>query len=427
MIRLPLFGKDSSPHRTSMFISAICTFVIWLVMILIFCFVPLKNKNQKYEVVQIVLDFQEEDFSEVRESEEIEENLDVKPNESSPQVLESQEVIEEQKEIENVEKPVVNQLVEEKIENPVVEEKIVEEKVVGNPIVEKKVVETKVEKIPEKVEKIEKNDTPEKVVKNQPEQEKKVEEKKVEPEKKNEGTPLEKQVHYELVKSNEELLAEQSANQQKKTYNDFDWDSMFGDTEDEKINKTTNEVAENRVTNSSSLSGNAGNVTEQINHQQKSENSAEKKADSKNNEDATKATKKSLEKIENASNADNFVDGDKKSDEKKSDRKNEVYNQAGNIKFQMDGYLRKFVKPEYPELKLSSEAQKNIENDITVKISFNIQKNGHVLESDISFDKKSILSPIVQKEIKEQISSWVFEQSDEISRATFDYSIKIRK
>lgn len=413
MIRLPLFGKDSSPQYTSVFISAISTFVIWLIMILVFCFVPLKNKNQKYEVVQIVLDSKEEDSLEFVDGTE---------------KLESEEFVNQQNE-NNIENTIAEENVEivENVENKQVDSKVVEtnvkeiieeivdvEQKVEEQVIEKIVEEKVIEKIIEKPEKIEKKETSNEGAKNQPEPIK-----KNEIEKKSEETPLEKQVHYELVKSNEELLAEQNANQKKKNYDDFDWDSMFGETEEDTINKNTNDIAENRVNNTSTLSGNAGNVTEQKNHQQKSESSSEKNI---TENDVTSSTKKSLEKIEKVGNSDDTVHDNKKSDENK-----EIYDLPGNIKLQMNGSLRKIVKPENPELKLSAEAQKSIENDIMVKVSFNIQKNGHVLENEISFDRKSLLTAIIQKEIKEQICSWVFEQSDEISKASFDYFIKIRR
>ncbi|MCR4899339.1 MAG: hypothetical protein K5907_00800 [Treponema sp.] len=56
MIKQPLFGQDSSPHKTSSFMGGLITVFIWLVLTLTGVFVKLPSPTPKYKEVQIVLD-----------------------------------------------------------------------------------------------------------------------------------------------------------------------------------------------------------------------------------------------------------------------------------------------------------------------------------------------------------------------------------
>lgn len=67
MIILPLFGKDSVPHYQSRFIGAIGTFVLWIILLLLFILIGPKNKKEKPQPIQIVLEPTEPLFSEIIE------------------------------------------------------------------------------------------------------------------------------------------------------------------------------------------------------------------------------------------------------------------------------------------------------------------------------------------------------------------------
>ena len=56
MIKQPLFGQDSSPHVTSMFISAIATLVCWIIFCIMCVVIKFKPKLPEYQEIQIVLD-----------------------------------------------------------------------------------------------------------------------------------------------------------------------------------------------------------------------------------------------------------------------------------------------------------------------------------------------------------------------------------
>ena len=56
MIRLPLFGKDSLPQHTSSFLSLIITFVIWMILLVVFAFIKFPEKEEKYKPIQIVFE-----------------------------------------------------------------------------------------------------------------------------------------------------------------------------------------------------------------------------------------------------------------------------------------------------------------------------------------------------------------------------------
>lgn len=56
MIKQPLFGQDSSPHVTSMFISAIATLVCWIIFCIMCLVIKFKPAVPEYKEIQIVLD-----------------------------------------------------------------------------------------------------------------------------------------------------------------------------------------------------------------------------------------------------------------------------------------------------------------------------------------------------------------------------------
>ena len=55
MFKQPLFGEDSSPHRTSTILSAIITLCAWIVFCFMSFFIKFKPKTPEYKEIQIVL------------------------------------------------------------------------------------------------------------------------------------------------------------------------------------------------------------------------------------------------------------------------------------------------------------------------------------------------------------------------------------
>ena len=89
-----------------------------------------------------------------------------------------------------------------------------------------------------------------------------------------------------------------------------------------------------------------------------------------------------------------------------------------------DGSRRAIREPEKPEISLSRQAQQAVESNVTVIVSFTVQSNGFVSRSSIKFTPASVLAQIIQNEIIEQVSKWVFDPADNPGTASFEYTIK---
>ena len=111
MVKQPLFGQDSSPHKTSAFISGLITFVLWILFVVSSIFVQFKPKVPQYKEVQIVLsstpieeaesyeqstDFEQTSTSEAFEAPAVEESVveeQSAPVEQKPAVVEQQPAV----------------------------------------------------------------------------------------------------------------------------------------------------------------------------------------------------------------------------------------------------------------------------------------------------------------------------------------------
>ena len=413
MIKLPLFGKDSSPHRTSFVISIIITIILWIGL-LIGCFFINPNKDdEKYETVQIILES-------TPIEEKPEESADSTGDENAANVMANEAVVDEV-----ATEPVAETPVETPADNPI--ENPVTENVEALPVNEPQpVVEEVVQKVPEpkpepKVEPkpepkpetkpTPKQETPKPEPKPAPKQETpKPVEKKPEPEK-----PVET-VHYDLVKSNEELMAEQLA--AKKNKPKPTWEDMFGDDSDAETSSSTPATTQQKVvTNQSSTSGGAATVTESQTQRQTSQ--AQKNT---GNQSTSDSTSEAIKKIGNTPSGQT-TDGNRTDDSSKN--KPSTTSAGNGINITMaDGSKRAIREPEKPEISLSRQAQQAVENNITVIVSFTVQSNGFVSRSSIKFTPASVLAQIIQNEIIEQVSKWVFDPAGNPGTASFEYTIK---
>ena len=55
MIKYPLFGKDSIPHKTSSFLGIVITAIVTLIFFIVTLFIKFPEK-QKFEVIKITLE-----------------------------------------------------------------------------------------------------------------------------------------------------------------------------------------------------------------------------------------------------------------------------------------------------------------------------------------------------------------------------------
>ena len=394
MIRLPLFGKDSSPHRTSLIIAIIATIVLWVIMLVSCIFINPNNDKEEFEVVRIILDstpVEEEPAPQPEVQGEAQANT---TSEVQPEVQEQNQ-----------------QLVSEEPPSPVIEEPAPE------PVQEPEPTPAPVVEAPKPVEK-----TPEKKVtepKPDPKPEPKKETKPAETKTETKPEPVPEKpvetVHYDLVKSNEQLMEEQLA--AKKNKPKPSWEDMFGDDSDSSDNTPTTTTTPQKIVNTqSTTSGGAANVAETQTQRQTSQ--VQKNTGNQTTSDSTS------EALKNIGNTQAKQDTGNKPSVDTNTPGNTPASGTG-IKIQMsDGSKRALREPKSPEIILSKSAQQTVENNTTVTVSFSVQNDGHVLRSSIKFTPASVLSSIIQNEIIDQVSKWVFDPANTSAIASFEYTIK---
>ena len=395
MLKQPLFGQDSSPHRTSFFISLLSTFVFWVLFTVMAIFVKIDAPSPQFKTVQIVLDsplpleqneeveseFTSDIENAVAESEAVAEEI----------VAEASPVIEESLPLVETVEPVVD-IPEPKVEpTPIVE--------APKPLVEKpapaveKPTPAKKEPVKE-VPKVEKTET-----------------------KPVETTPLvtdeSKKVDYALQKSVEELMEEQMAN--KKARQNVDWDAMFGD-DSSSTEKTTSSDSK-KVTTSSSTAGSAANTASQESARQTSNSDSAKKSSTS----ASQSTSSDLDKIAKAESKSGS--GTKTDIAAKTSKDG-----SGKVMMEMaDGSKRALMRPKEPAINLSEQAAQTFTlSKATVKITFKVVQKGNVPRTEIKITPESILTESIRKEIIDQLSQWIFEEADFDGTATFEYTIEKR-
>jgi hypothetical protein len=286
--------------------------------------------------------------------------------------------------------------IEQKVETPV-------------PPVEKQKVEPKKEVQNKIVEKI-----PEKKVAEKQKEVKKPAAKPVE--KKVESKPAEKPAPIKDVsktepvkyaKSVEDLMEEQF--EDKKSVEDFDWDSMFEDDSDSDSN-TSSETK--KITTKNTTTGTAGAVSESQN--------AVVSSTIKSNNTSQKVSESTSGKLSQISNAE-FV-GKSNISEKTSVETSVGSNGKVSVKMQ-NGQSRVLLSPSEPKIYISEEGAKLIEGSVTVVINFTVLESGTVPSGEISITPASLLPSTVRNEIVSQLSKWRFEADDFAALARLEFSI----
>lgn len=398
MLKQPLFGQDSSPHRTSFFISLLSTFVFWVLFTLMAIFVKIDAPSPQFKTVQIVLDSPlpleqneevESEFTNETENAVLESAAVVEENIIEDNVVEASPVIEESLPLVETVEPVVD-IPEPKVEpTPIVEapKPLVEKPA---PVIEKP-APAKKEPVKE-VPKVEKTET-----------------------KPVETTPVvtdeSKKVDYALQPSVADLWKQQMAN--KKTRQDFNWD-MFDD--DSSSTEKTTKTDSKKVTTSSSTAGSAANTASQESARQTSNSDSAKKSSTS----ASQSTSSDLDKIANT---------ESKGSKTKTDiTANTSKDGSGKVMMEMaDGSKRALMRPKEPAINLSEQAAQTFTlSKATVKITFKVVQKGNVPRTEIKITPESILTESIRKEIIDQLSQWIFEEADFDGTATFEYTIEKR-
>lgn len=362
--------------------SFILTVFIWLVIFISLVVIKPTQKEPKYKEIQIVLDS-------VKKIEKKENLTTEKKDTLAKNQKENQQVAKTEPK-ENKEN------IEQKVETPV-------------PPVEKQKVEPKkevqnkiVEKIPEK-----------KVAEKQKEVKKpaaKPVEKKVESKPAEKPAPIKEVSKTEPVKyakSVEDLMEEQF--EDKKSVEDFDWDSMFEDDSDSDSNTSSKTK---KITTKNTTTGTAGSVSESQN--------AVVSSTTKSNNTSQKVSESTSGKLSQISNAE-FV-GKSNISEKTSVETSVGSNGKVSVKMQ-NGQSRVLLSPSEPKIYISEEGAKLIEGSVTVVINFTVLESGTVPSGEISITPASLLPSTVRNEIVSQLSKWRFEADDFAALARLEFSI----
>lgn len=373
MIKQPLFGQDSSPHKTSTFLSAIITFVLWLAMIITGALIKIKPVAPKYKEVQIVLSSEKHDQNQESASAAA----------PAPAVPENESVVPENESV-----------VPEPVEGPQVEEVVVPE--------------------PAPAPKVEPPSTSSGTPKSTP--------KKTEPAK-TQTTPKKTEAPAKTTDPSKKVNFDDY--QYATDYSDFDFsnvsstkkttwdDSMFDDASSEPEVKISQKV--DKVTTSSTIQGSAASTATQ---KTQSQTSAQSKSQN-TTPAASSSTSSMLSNIKNTQYSTSTGSSTKTITEAKTTKGSD-----GTLSMAMtDGSTRILLNPVPPTIKLSESAASLIETTRTVTIEFQVLTSGNVPRAQVKISPESILPQAVRDEIYDQLSSWLFESSSSSARATFEYTI----
>lgn len=379
MIRQPLFGQDSSPHKTSAFLSLVITVLLWIAMTVVAVVVKPVEKKPKYKEVQIVLSSNTLD----REKEKSPETK----SESAPAPMEA--VAEEV--TETIAEPVVNEIVDVPVEVPVETPVPVKPVETPTPKTETKPAPAKTEPKAESPKKVETPAKPKETAAPA-------------------VTPESKKVPEFVASTSVEDAWEQQLNAKKQTVWD---DSMFAD-DTPNAPVVSEKVTKVASSNEPVMSGSAGSVSNQ-DQKQTSQNSSAVKT-----QNASSSTTSSLAAIANTQYSTRTGDSLKAITNAKTSKSSD-----GQITMEMsDGSKRVLLEPLTPVIKLSAQAAAAIERTVTVTIRFRVIPSGHVPGSEITITPESVLPSIVRNEIVDQLSGWLFDSADTTATASFEYTIE---
>lgn len=211
-----------------------------------------------------------------------------------------------------------------------------------------------------------------------------------------------------IYKSAEELMNEQFS--QKKQNKKIDFDSMFGDDDFTPVEEKSNKVvAENKT------DGSAGVKTTD----NKLERASSKSVSDEQFQKASSSTTNAFSNIEAAT-------ADGKISNAQGDNTTSI-SDSGNDKLALsfNGKKRELLDPKKPKIKLQNSHL--LDGARSVTITFTVVEAGNVPRGDITITPESVLPKEIRDEIKDQISKWRFEYSDDVSTATLRYDIKIKK
>ncbi len=363
MIKQPLFGQDSSPHKTSSFMGGLITVFIWLVLTLTGVFVKLPSPTPKYKEVQIVLD-----------STPVEEKT---KTEESAAAMSAEELA---------------QLVEEPIfEEPAPAEAPVPAKAVEPPVAQAKPTAPAKQAAPAPA-------------KTQPAKQQPAPSKTTDPSKK---------VNFDDYQYATDLSQGVDFNNVSNKKQSFDW-SQF-DEPSEPAPQVSKQVT--KVENSSSISGSAASTSTTKNQSQSSSQNSSTTNKTTNNS-PTASTNNAISAIKNTQYSVN-ANGVKAITDAKTSKSSD-----GQLSMAMtDGSTRILIRPVPPTITISQKAAALLDSNRTVTIKIHVLSSGNVPRNEVTITPESVLPVDVRNEIYDQLSTWLFESSSASAYASFEYTI----
>ena len=381
MIVQPLFGRDSSPIKTSHILSLIITTVLTLIFTVASVFIKFPEQK-KYKTIQINLNNTVE-----KTQEKIPEAAETVPAEETVVSPESFETAADSAESASVELlPVVEAAV---VEAPV--KTTVEEPLVQPPVTKTEPPVTKTEP-PVKKDVAKKNPV------------------------KSDSSPVIEPVTplYELQASNEDLYNSQLNYKRNDTASNFDWNSMFDDSTT--VSSSDSTSFKGKVTGESSFSGSQGMI------EQKTKKNTENVSESNPKISGSVDTDEQLKNLQNAKTKQ--YSPQRSSTNNSYAEFNASNSTDGTVVFQMDNGKRSLIEPLTAAIPISDEAGRTIDSKREVTINFSVDKNGNVPSSEIYITPKSALTNEIIEEIKATMSKWRFDSADYASKASFKFTIE---
>ncbi|MBR4179430.1 MAG: hypothetical protein IKR45_01885 [Treponema sp.] len=373
MFKQPLFGEDSSPHRTSTILSAIITLCAWIVFCFMSFFIKFKPKTPEYKEIQIVLS-----------SEKHEQNQE-SSSASAPAPMEAAAIAEEV-----IPEPAA--AVAEPVEAPA--------KVEPVPAPKVETAKPKTTSTPSTSSETTKSTATAKSTPKQTTTPK--------------ATDPSKKVNFDDYQYATDYSDFDFNNVSTNKKQDFDW-SQFDDAASEPQPQVSQQVK--TVTTQSSVGGSAASTTTQSNQ---GATSSQSKTSSSTSQAVSSATSNALSNIRSTQYSASTGNSIKSITDAKTTKGSD-----GTLSMAMtDGSTRVLIDPIPPVIKLSEEAASLIDSTRTVTIEFQVLASGNVPRAQIKITPESILPQAVRTEIYDQLSKWLFESSSSAARATFEYTIK---
>ncbi len=360
MYKQPLFGEDSSPHITSMLVSAIVTLVCWIIFCVMCLVVKFKPKAPQYKEVQIVLS-----------STPVVEKEKAEAAESAPAAaMQEEAAVEEQSAVvEPVEKAPAPEL-PKPVETPVAEAKVEAPKKTAAPAK----TSTTSPKATDPAKKVNFDD-------------------------------------YQYATDYSDFDFNNVSTSSSK--NSFDW-SQFDDSSESEP-QISQQVK--TVTTQSSVGGSAASVAAQTDQRV---TSSQTKTSNTTSQTASSATSNALSNIRSTQYSASTGNSIKSITYAKTTKGSDGTLSMS----MSDGTTRVLLDPIPPIIRLSEAAAALIDSTRTVTIEFQVLASGNVPRSQITITPESRLPQAVRTEIYDQLSKWLFETSSSAARATFEYTIK---